>query len=310
MAQDLRADLRVLDHQRPLLGGQRAGLEQDRVGHGDLADVVEQEAELDLGVDLDAGGVGDPQPVGGDALGVLARVGVARLDRVGERQHGRLVGAAQLLRAVALLLEDLAQVGRVVLELALARGGLALEAREPRAQRGDGVLAMGCSSGRTHCCRGLLPHAGGRSSQLLTRRAPEIASVRSERLTGALEDDLRDHTVGRGAQQEADGLGDVLRAGSSAPGATCSRTNSVIARVDEARAQRDRLDAVAVELLVHRLRPADHAPPWWRSRRSATPGRSCPRSTTCSRRARCGARRRRRAGGRRTRGRRGSPRAG
>ena len=86
----------MLDHERPLLRGQRAGLEQDRVGDGDLADVVEEEPELDLRVHLDPGGVRDPQPVGGDALGVLARVGVARLHGVGERQHRRLVGAAQL----------------------------------------------------------------------------------------------------------------------------------------------------------------------------------------------------------------------
>ena len=48
VAQDLRADHGVAAHQRVLLLGQRAGLEQDRVGHGDLADVVQQEAELDL----------------------------------------------------------------------------------------------------------------------------------------------------------------------------------------------------------------------------------------------------------------------
>ena len=68
----------------------------------------------------------DLEPVGGDALGVPARVGVARLDRVGERAHGRQVGALELLGARALLLEGLAQVGGVALELALARGGLAL----------------------------------------------------------------------------------------------------------------------------------------------------------------------------------------
>ena len=47
------------------------------------------------------------------------------------------------LRAGAHLLEDLAQVGRVVLELALARGGLPLEPGESGAQRRDRFLSMG-----------------------------------------------------------------------------------------------------------------------------------------------------------------------
>ena len=111
-------------------------------GTRDLADVVQQEAELDLRRvgDLQPRGAGQLEPVGGDPLGVLAGVGVARLDGVGERAHGGDVGAPQLLRAGALLLEDLAQVGGVALELALARGGLALRALDAGAQRRDGVL--------------------------------------------------------------------------------------------------------------------------------------------------------------------------
>ena len=79
-------------------------------------------------------------PVGGDALGVLAGVGVARLDGVGERAHRGAVGAPELLRAGALLLEDLAQVGGVALELTLARRGLLLGALQACPQRRDSLL--------------------------------------------------------------------------------------------------------------------------------------------------------------------------
>ena len=114
----------------------RLGLEQDRVRDGDLADVVQQEAELDLRGrrELDAHRARELEAVGGHPLGVLVRVGVARLDRVGERAHGRAVGAAQPLRVGALGLEDLAQVGRVALELPLAGRGLALDPLEAGAE--------------------------------------------------------------------------------------------------------------------------------------------------------------------------------
>ncbi len=84
VAQDLRADLRVVGDELELLGAQRLGLEQDRVRDRDLADVVQQEAELELGLvrDVHAHGTGDGQAVGGDALGVLAGIGVACLDGV------------------------------------------------------------------------------------------------------------------------------------------------------------------------------------------------------------------------------------
>ena len=106
---------------------QAPGLEEDRVGHRDLAGVVQQEAELDLGVVAEAHAVdvGELQPVGGDALGVAAGVGVARLDGARERAHGEHVGLPQLLGAGTLLLEGLAQVGGVALELLLLGGGLA-----------------------------------------------------------------------------------------------------------------------------------------------------------------------------------------
>jgi hypothetical protein len=70
---------------------------------------------------------------------VLAGVGVARLDGVGERSHRRRVRALQLLRAGALAAIALAQVGRVALELALVRGGLPFGALEACPQVCDGV---------------------------------------------------------------------------------------------------------------------------------------------------------------------------
>ena len=85
-------------------------------------------------------GAADAHAVGGDTLGVLAGVGVARLDRVGERAHGRHVGAPQLSRAGALLLEDLAQVRRVALQLQLPRRRLAFDSLEAGSQRDEAGL--------------------------------------------------------------------------------------------------------------------------------------------------------------------------
>ena len=126
-------------HQVALRLGERLRLVEDRVGHGDLADVVQQEAELDLGVvgQLRAHRPREREAVGGDPLGVLAGVGVARLDRVGQRAHGRDVGRAQLRRSRPLLLERLAQIRGVALELLLLRGGLRLDLVDARPQRLD-----------------------------------------------------------------------------------------------------------------------------------------------------------------------------
>jgi hypothetical protein len=88
---------------------------------------VEQEAELDPGgVGAQPGAGAEEEPVGRDALGVLAGVGVPGLHGVRERAHRGHVGRAQLLAACALLLERLAQVARVALELALLRRRLAV----------------------------------------------------------------------------------------------------------------------------------------------------------------------------------------
>src|SRR5690606_4830273 len=45
--QQVISDLWMLAHECGLLRGQRAGLHQQRVGHGDLADVVQRRCQLD-----------------------------------------------------------------------------------------------------------------------------------------------------------------------------------------------------------------------------------------------------------------------
>ena len=85
------------------------------------------------------------QAVGGHALGVLAGVGVAGLDGVGQRAHGGHVGVAQLLRAGALGLEGLAQVGGVALELTLLLLGGCRAARPARpCRRSISALSSSC----------------------------------------------------------------------------------------------------------------------------------------------------------------------
>src|SRR3954451_1227795 len=78
-----------------------------------------------------------------------------------------------------------------------------------------------------------------------------------ERFSGSLEDDFGHHARRRERQQEADRLGDVLR-----PDHLLRRDRLLDEvghrRVDEPGRERDRLDPVARQLLVHRLREADH----------------------------------------------------
>ena len=89
---------------------------------------MEQEAELELGGEDELGRklARELQAVGGDALGVLASVGVAGLHGVGQCAYRRHVRAAQLLGACSFLLERLAQVRGVALKLQLLVGGFAL----------------------------------------------------------------------------------------------------------------------------------------------------------------------------------------
>ena len=142
VAQDLRADDWMLGDQRVLLVRELARLEQDRVRHRHLADVVQQEAELDLRRLLEAepDRAGQLHSVGGDAFRMLAGIRIARLDGVAERPHGRPIGAPQLLRAGALLLEHLAQIRRVAFELTLSGRGLLLRALKACTEERNRVL--------------------------------------------------------------------------------------------------------------------------------------------------------------------------
>ena len=95
-AQDALADDGVLGHHRALVGRQRAGLVEDRVGDADLADVVQQRRRADV-LDLgrrepEAARHGDGHL--DDRLGVLARVAVALEQGDRERLDG--VAAVQL----------------------------------------------------------------------------------------------------------------------------------------------------------------------------------------------------------------------
>jgi hypothetical protein len=90
-AQHPRAGARMPPHLRPLDVVQRAGLDEHRLGHGELADVVEQRAETQA----QKRPAIEPQPAGEavgehlDARRVTARERVACLDRAGEGSQRR-----------------------------------------------------------------------------------------------------------------------------------------------------------------------------------------------------------------------------
>ena len=71
---------------------------------------------------------------------MLAGIRVARLDGVLERPHRGPVGASELLRAGALLLEHLSQIGGVALQLALSGRSLLLRALKPCTKEGNSLL--------------------------------------------------------------------------------------------------------------------------------------------------------------------------
>ena len=120
--EDALADHRVLAHEHPLRGVERAGLVEERVGDADLADVVEQGDGGELGhllaAQAEAGADGDREVVHG--VGVLAGVAVAGLEGRGERLDDR----AHRLRGAAALALEVAQDGdeRVVALREAARG--------------------------------------------------------------------------------------------------------------------------------------------------------------------------------------------
>src|SRR5207248_11727297 len=85
---------RVLPHPDPLLLRQRRGLAQYRVGHPDLADVVEERAELQRARLLAAQAEFAPEPEAEAdyPLRVSVRLGVARFERGCERLERGAVG--------------------------------------------------------------------------------------------------------------------------------------------------------------------------------------------------------------------------
>ena len=77
-------------HDRALLGGERAGLQQDRVGDRDLADVVQRcrVAEPLAELAVEPGLLGEQRREAPDPLDVRAGVLVAELDRHRQAPHG------------------------------------------------------------------------------------------------------------------------------------------------------------------------------------------------------------------------------
>ena len=88
--EDARADVRVLLHARHLLGAQRAGLAEDRLGDADLADVVQQRAQADDPrlAGRDAQPLADGAGQLGDLAGVVVGVRILGLERGGQRAEG------------------------------------------------------------------------------------------------------------------------------------------------------------------------------------------------------------------------------
>lgn len=85
-AKDARADLRVAPHLGVLVVGERPRLVENRVGHADLADVVQQARHADA---LHVAGIhaellGHHRRVPGDGLRVRRRAGVAQVEGFGE----------------------------------------------------------------------------------------------------------------------------------------------------------------------------------------------------------------------------------
>ena len=135
-------------HDRPLLVVERARLVDDLVRDRDLADVVQQRAELGGA----AGVLVDPEPVGDghgeldDVLGVLAGVGVVGLDDVAQQQSRPAVGARELDRLLdarrALEREDREETGERQHEerrVGLVGGGEGGEQADRREEQVDAV---------------------------------------------------------------------------------------------------------------------------------------------------------------------------
>jgi hypothetical protein len=162
---------------------------------------VQQEAELDLrqAVGVEPCGAGERDPVRGDALGVLARVGVARFDALDNACTVAFVDSRSSC-ARERLLGQLAQVGGVALELVLARGCLCpCAASAHGASRRCSVLEGVTSDGRP---------AGSPTG---SRNACKSVCLREllQAFARPFEHDLGHEAVWRRSQEEPDGLGDV-----------------------------------------------------------------------------------------------------
>ena len=86
-----------------LFRGELAGLAQDFVGDGHLADVVEECAagdDLDL-AGADAHGAGQRDGVGGYALGVAFGLGVLEVEGVAQGFKGDVVGVLEIFHGLA-----------------------------------------------------------------------------------------------------------------------------------------------------------------------------------------------------------------
>ena len=109
------SELCMLLHPPALTRGQGAGLEQDLVGHADLADVVQQEPPFQARVVEQRGRdfEGKPRRVARHPPGVAARPEVSRLERRGEHGHGLCVCLGQELVLAAADLDQPVEVGDV-----------------------------------------------------------------------------------------------------------------------------------------------------------------------------------------------------
>ena len=171
-ADDFRADLRVDADLLELLLRQRTRLRQDVLGHGQLADVVEQRRGLDA-LNLVLGHAERACEAGRvhlHAADVALRRLILRVDGERQRFDGRQVQVGHLLH-VPLLILDAAHVDLVGPVNQIDRGGR--EQRHPVAAAFDDGRRDGCGAGAEEVARRapqevLVPHAPER---LLRRQA-------------------------------------------------------------------------------------------------------------------------------------------
>src|SRR3954471_15903183 len=208
--EDPRPGLRVAAHQRPLRVRQRPRLLQDRVGHRELADVVQQEAvrELWVGGLLGRDLAGEQEADGVHALDVRAGVAVLRLDGGRERADSVEVRALELAGATQLATEALADVLGVGLELGLLEPALGDVAGDERDRR---PVAVGAQLGHRHGDLERLAVVAAPHGRVLGhRRAGGRLAQAAERLLVQVERHHRQDLPDGLALAEAE---DALRAG-------------------------------------------------------------------------------------------------